>query len=325
MEGGQTTRKERYSRLLDLYVLAPGRILWDDWRARIGGLLLVVYLLMGTVGTIVVPEPVIGQGPQLIAPLQDLRFLLGTDQQGRGLLALVVHATPPMLKMVTGGAVFSTAVATMVGTASGYKGGLLDRVTMTLTDTMMTIPGLPLIIVLAAIFSPKNPFLVGVLLSINAWAGLARALRAQVLTLREEAYVEASRVIGHSTPSILKRDIVPQLMPYIGVSFMQSGRRVIFSSVGLYFLGVLPFTGVNWGIILNKAFGAGVLWQPADIHWLLAPIAAIIGLSLSMILLTQGMDRLFNPRVRARHAKTTSNVQGEAEEADSSSAQNVRA
>jgi len=309
---GQTpTTRERYRQWLDLYLLAPLRILWDDWRARIGGLLVVVYLLMGTVGVMIVPEPVFGQGPQLTGFMEVNEFPLGTDNQGRSLLSLIVHSTPRMLMIVAGGAVFSTTVATLLGTLSGFKGGLTDRVIMTFADTMMAIPGLPLIIVISAILAPKNPFIVGVVLSINAWAGFARALRAQVLTIREEPYVEAARAIGASTGGILKTDLIPQLMPYIGVSFMQSGRRVIFASVGLYFLGVLPYSGLNWGIILNNAFSAGVLWKPDEIHWLITPIVVIIGLSLAMILLAQGADRLFNARVRARHARTTSADDGD--------------
>lgn len=306
-----TTTRERYEQVLDLYLLAPLRILWDDWRARMGGILIVLYLLMGTVGVMIVPEPVFGQGPQLVGFLEVTEFPLGTDNQGRSLLSLIVHSTPRMLMIVTGGAVFSTTVATLLGTLSGFKGGVTDRVIMTFADTMMAIPGLPLIIVISAILSPKNPFIVGIVLSINAWAGFARALRAQVLTIREEPYVEAARAIGASTGGILKTDLIPQLMPYIGVSFMQSGRRVIFASVGLYFLGVLPYSGLNWGIILNNAFSAGVLWKPQEIHWLISPILVIIGLSLAMILLAQGSDRLFNARVRARHAKTTSVQEGE--------------
>jgi peptide/nickel transport system permease protein len=311
-----TTTTDRYKWLLDLYVLAPLRILWDDWRARIGGVLLILYLLMGTVGVMLIPEPVFGQGPQLAGFFEAGSFPLGTDNQGRSLLALIVHSTPRMLMIVTGGAVFSTTVATILGTLAGFKGGVVDRVIMTFADVMMAIPGLPLIIVISAILAPKNPFIVGIVLSINAWAGFSRALRAQVLTIREEPYVEAARAIGASTAGILKTDIIPQLMPYIGVSFMQSGRRVIFASVGLYFLGVLPYSGLNWGIILNDAFSSGALWKPEGIHWLLLPTVVIIGLSLSMILLAQGADRLFNARVRARHAKTTS-VGQEGEEEDS--------
>nr|WP_303650250.1 ABC transporter permease [Halalkalicoccus sp. NIPERK01] len=197
-------------------------------------------------------------------------------------------------------------MATVIGTTSGYKGGLVDSVLMTLTDVLLTIPGLPLVIVLAGVLPiAGNPYAIGVLLSINAWAGLARALRSQVLTLRDAEYVEASRIMGISTPKILSADIVPNLMPYITMNFVQQARAVIFGSVGLYFLGILPYNRTNWGVMMNDAVRqAGATSSATAFHWLLMPMLAVILLSMGLTLFAQSADRLFNPRVRARHAKT---------------------
>jgi len=197
-------------------------------------------------------------------------------------------------------------MATLVGTLSGYKSGdPTDRILMTLTDIMMTIPGLPLIIVISAVFPPKSPYVVGLLLTINAWAGLARSIRSQVLSVREEAYVEASRLMGFKTRSIIRNDILPNIMPYVVINLANSARRVIFASVGLYFLGILPFTTLNWGVVLNLAHKNGAMYTKSTLYWILEPTIAIVMLSLAFILIAQGMDRLFNPRVRARNAKTT--------------------
>ncbi len=158
-----------------------------------------------------------------------------------------------MLIMITAGAVFSVAIATLVGTVSGYKGGRVDRALTVVTDIAMTIPGLPLIILLAALIEPTHPVTVGIVLTINAWAGLARAIRSQVLTLRDHSYVEASRIMGVPTRRIVVDDILPNIMPYVLVNFVQSARGVIFGSVALYYLGVLPFSNENWGVMLNDA------------------------------------------------------------------------
>lgn len=300
---------------VDRYVLAPLRILANDWRALVGILIVSIYLLMGFVawisasdwwlfsGLTLVTEPVPNQGPRLLQPLEAPAHPLGTDKLGSDILAQIVHATPAMLKMIFAGAVFSTTVATLVGTFAGYKGGVIDTVLMAFADIMMTIPGLPLIIVLAAIFQPRDPFVIGIILTINGWAGLARSLRSQVLTLREESYVEASRAMGIRTHSILGKDIVPNLMPFVAVNFVGTARSVIFSSVALYFLGILPFSNLNWGVMMNLAYQtAGALYTWETAHWLLAPMATIVILSFGLILLAQGGDRIFNPRIRARHA-----------------------
>lgn len=288
---------------VDETVIAPARILWNDYRARIGTAILLIYVLAGTVGVWVVDLPRASDGPLLLQPFQDSAFILGTDQVGKGIFASLIHSTPPILKMMLAGAVFSTGLATVWGIVAGYKGGSWDRVMMTIADIVMTIPGLPLIVVLSAIITPENPYFIGLLLSIASWAGFSRSLRSQVLTLRQESYVEASRILGMKNRQIMLKDVLPNLMPLIMVHFVTGARGVIFKAVGLYFLGILPFSAVNWGVMMNLAYKGGAIFEPAKYHWFVAPTVTVLVLSLGLILFGQGMDRIFNPRIRARHAK----------------------
>lgn len=300
------TAGERRRQWIEERILAPARIVWDDWRARTGVLIVILYLLMGTVGLLIVADPSPNQGGYLVGAFRTLEFPLGTTASGVSLLSQTVYATPSMLTMIASGAVFTVILGTVFGTISGYKGGTADSVLMVVTDIMMTIPGLPLTIVLASALQIEgNPVVIGILITVNAWAGLARAIRSQVLTLRDAEYVEASRIMGMGTPTIISGDIVPNLMPYITMNFVQQARAVIFGSVGLYFLGVLPYNSVNWGVMMNAAVNrAGATSSPAAFHWLLVPMVTIIVLALGLTLLAQGADRIFNPRVRARHAET---------------------
>lgn len=319
------TNRDRYRMAFDESVVAPFKIVWGDYRARIGLTVLLVYVLAGTVGVMFVDIPRAGDAEILLGPFHDewvtfttatvfgvtlpfvpeFHYVLGTNQIGQGIFASLVHSTPAMLKMMATGAVFSTVVAVVWGTVAGYKGGRIDRVMMSIADIVMTIPGLPLIVVLAAIASPENPYLVGLLLAINIWAGFARALRSQVLAVRQESYVEAARTMGIGGSRIMRKEILPNLMPLIMVHFVTSARGIIFKSVGLYFLGILPFTTSNWGVTMNIAYKSGALFNMNLAHWFLAPMITIVVLSLALILLGQGMDRIFNPRIRAQHAKAT--------------------
>lgn len=300
----ELTRMERLSDAFTEYIYAPAAIIWEDWRARIGFIIILAYLLMGTVGVLLVDQTSLHEGGRLIPPFQDPQFIFGTDMLGRDLFSMIVHATPAMLQMILAGGVFTTVIATAVGTLAGYKGGVFDRVLMTVSDIALSLPGLPLVIVIVVIYPPRHPVMVGILLSINAWAGLARALRSEVLALREENYVEAARTMNVPTRVILTKDIIPNLMPYIMVNFVGAARGIIFGSVGLYFLGILPFTTLNWGVILNMAYSTGgALYTLEAAHWLLVPMITIIILSYGLILFAQGMDRIFNPRIRARHVQ----------------------
>lgn len=310
----QPTRKERLAQIADEYVFAPFRVLWSDYRARIGLVIIVFFVLLGVLGPILISPPKYHGTEKFLQPFVDMTYPLGADNQGRGLMRQIIYATPPMLKMIVAGAVFSTGVATVIGTVSGYKGGVFDRVSMYVVDIVMTIPSLPLIIVLAATIQPENPILVGLVLSLTAWAGLSRTIRSQVLSLREEPYIEASRTMGLPTLTIVAKDVTPNIMPYVMVHFVQSARRIIFASVALYFLGFLPMTGgpaANWGVMLNRAYNNGGLVSPSLYYWFAIPMIAIIAISYGLIMLGQGTDRIFNPRIRARHAKTVDDESSE--------------
>lgn len=296
------TRSDRYRRTVDTWVYAPLAILWNDWRARVGALVIFVYGFVGTFGVMIVEPTGTNDGEPYMGAFQSMAFPLGTDQYGQDVFALLIHSTPAMLEMILAGGVFTTLVAAVVGIVGGYKGGRVDDILTVFTDIVLNIPGLPLLVVLAAILEPDQPWLVGIVLSLNAWAGLARSLRSQMLTLRNNSYVEVSRIMGTPVHRIILKDVLPNLMPYIMINFVNSARNIIFASVGLYFLGILPFTNLNWGVMMNLAYESGALVATSMYHWLLPPLFAIIGLSTGLILFSQGLDRVFNPRIRAQHA-----------------------
>ncbi|MFD1511915.1 ABC transporter permease [Halomarina rubra] len=300
----EATRSDRYRRLFKSNVVAPLRILITDPRGAFGLATLLTYVLAGTIGVWLIPYPE-NSSTILMGAFESTEHILGTNRYGADLFGLIVHATPAMLKMIAGGAVFTIIIATAVGTLSGYKGGRTDGLLMLITDSVIAIPGLPLIIVLGVIVQPTNPFVVGILISIPRWAGLARAIRSEVLSLREQSFVEASRINGLSTPTVIRRELVPNLMPFITINFVNASRGVIFGSVALYFLFILPEPDfLNWGVMMNRAYsstGALYTWETA--HWLIFPMIAIIWLSFGLIMLGQAADRIFNPRLRARHAQ----------------------
>jgi len=302
----EVSRQDRIRQIWAEWVIAPYRIIKEDPRARIGTVIVLFYLLMGTVAPLLVSEPKPNQGPVMVQWFQNMQYPLGTTAAGQSILSLIVYSTPPMFKMIISGGVFATGIATVIGLVAGYSaGGLSDKVLMTISDIAMTIPGLPLIMVLATVIEPTDPYLVGILLTINAWGGIARQVRSQVLSIRRESYIEASRVLSLRKHTILTKDILPNVMPYIFIKFVESARRVIFSSVALYFLGVLPFKTLNWGVIINLGYRNGALYSWSTAYWLISPIIVIISLTYGLILLAQGTDQLFNPRVRARHVEET--------------------
>ncbi|MFP9060640.1 ABC transporter permease [Natrialbaceae archaeon A-chndr2] len=302
------TRKERLLRWIDVNILTPYRIIRSDWRATFGIAMIIFLVFVGTVVIRFIPYPRVGDHPRYAPPFESLSYPLGTDNGGRGILAQLVHATPDMLIIAFSGAVVAMSIGVVIGTVAGYKGGYWDEVLMGISDVVICIPGLPLIIVIVAIYPPTSPWLVGFILAIDNWPGLARALRSQVLTIREESYIEAGRAMGRNSGEILWDDVMPQLMPYITIQSAGAARGVIFQSVGLYFIGVLPQGGLNWGVMMNDAYNIGSAVSNPSLsgHWLYAPMFVLLLMSMGLILLSQGLDRIFNPRLRARHEKKAS-------------------
>jgi peptide/nickel transport system permease protein len=303
----EQSRVDDVRRALDVYIYAPFAVALEDIRTLVGGSIIVLFILTATVGVRIVDPPKVSEGPIFYPPFQSVTYPLGTGGLGKNLFAQVVHSAPDMLVMILSGAILSVIVGTTIGAVAGYKGGELDRILMGVTDVVLTIPSLALVIVLAAIYQPERAWVVGIILGIDNWPRLSRTIRSQVLSIREEAFTEASRIMGLSERTILRKDVVSNLMPYISINFASSSRNIIFESVALYFLGVLPFTSQNWGVMLNEAYQNISLTDPGKLYVILVPMVVIVIVSLGFILFAQGLDRVFNVRLRARHAKTVSN------------------
>jgi peptide/nickel transport system permease protein len=321
----EESQTEIYQAKFDTWVGQPMKILWDDYRGRFGLIVVTFYVLMGTVGTSIVHAPELNQGPRLVLPFTDPAFPLGTDGMGRDLLASMVWSTPDMLKMIIAGAIFGNLFGVSVGLYTGYVGGLTDKVILTITDTLGSIPGIPLLIILAAILEPSDPFLIGIMLNIQGWTGQVRGLRSQVIPLANEEHVEAGRALGQTKSTLLVREILPHLLPLIFIGFLGGATSVVFASVGLYFLGILPYTTNNWGITLNYAYQGGSLYSLRGAHWILVPLVTIVGLTMGLTMLAQAFDQVFNPRVRARHrARKQSSVEEEREVEESGDATDMQ-
>lgn len=295
------SKRDTVEEVVETYIIAPAMILREDKRAIIGFTILIAYILIGTVGVWLMEPTTLWEGDRFEPPFQSWDHPLGTDNSGYDILTILVYGTQPILIMTASGAIFATVVATVFGMVSGYVGGNTDQVLTTLMDIALTIPGLPLVIVLAVTLQPSHPVTIGIILTINAWGGLGRTIRSQVLSIRHENYVEAARAMGVDQRKIIWSDLLPNMMPYIVYNLMTAARNVIFASVGLYYLGILPYDQQNWGVMLDDAHSGGALTSTAIIHWMLFPIIAIVVFSVGLILIGQSADKLFNPRVRARN------------------------
>jgi peptide/nickel transport system permease protein len=168
---------------------------------------------------------------------------------------------------------------------------------MAVDEVLLTIPQFPLLSVLAALVRLNN-FTLAAIIGVLSWPALARAIRSQVLSLKERDFIEAARALDLGTRHIVLVEIMPNLMPYIVVSWILSMTGAIYSQVGLVFLGFVPFTSHNWGVMINMAWTWGAIYYKTSVWYILSPILAITGFQLSAILFARSLENVFNPRLR---------------------------
>lgn len=274
------------------------RTLLSNRKAAVGAGILVFFLLMATVGPMVFRLPTHVNFADRYAP-PSWQHILGTDYGGRDTFAELVWGSRDVLTVGFLGALFTLAFGVTVGLVSGTLGGWVDSALMLLTNLLLTIPTFPMQLMVAATFQISNNVAFALMIAIFSWAGLARAIRAQVLSLKEREFVLACRVMGVSTAYIILREILPMMAPYIGITFIQSAQGAIVASVGVMLLGLAPFSPNNWGMMLQYGLSmTGGILNSREYLYLLSPIVALGLFGLGTILLANGLDEVFNPRLR---------------------------
>jgi peptide/nickel transport system permease protein len=240
------------------------------------------------------PLAIAGAGPW---QTPGLHHLLGTDRYGRDILIMALSGLEVSLEVAAIAGVLSTLVGVVVAFVAGYKGGLLDSTLNTTTDMFLVVPSLPLLLALSAYVRNVTLFEVSVLLSIFSWPFAARTIRAQVLSLRSRPYVELARVTNLNDAEIIFQELLPNLLPYIGVGFATASLGAIFALVGLEVIGLGPGNLIDLGLMINWSITWGALSLGA---WpiFVAPVVALSLLFISVNLINIGLEELYNPRLR---------------------------
>jgi peptide/nickel transport system permease protein len=225
------------------------------------------------------------------------RHLLGTDRYGRDLLIMTLSGLQVSLEVAVIAGLLSTAVGVVVAFVAGYKGGTIDGALKTTTDMFLVVPSFPLLLTLSAYVRNISLVDVGVLLAIFSWPFAARTIRSQVLSLRSRPYVELARVTNLGDFEIIFQELLPNLLPYIGVGLATASLGAIFALVGLEVIGLGPGNIIDLGLMINWAISWGALSLGA---WpiFVAPVTILSLLFIAVNLINIGLEELYNPRLR---------------------------
>jgi len=226
-------------------------------------------------------------------------LLLGSDAQGRDILALLILGTPATLKMGLVAGFIGVGLALVLGLVSGSFGGPADTVIRILADAFMTVPAIAVLVIIAGNVDHMTSDIMALLVAALAWMHGTRTIRAQVLTIRHRSYIEVARVNGEGEFEILFREILPNLLPFVVASFVGTVGAAILAIIGLEALGLGPPDEVTLGNTIfwsqqSSAVLRGYWW------WWAPPIAIIALIFVGLFLLSVGFDRFANPRLRAQ-------------------------
>lgn len=239
-------------------------------------------------------DTVVGAAPQSLAPSGE--HLLGTDAQGREVLAVLVVATPATLQIGLIAGVVGVAAGLLLGLLAGYLGGVVDAVVRLLSDALMTVPGIAILLVIATNVDRMSVQLMGITVAALAWMHPTRAIRAQVLSIRERDYLRIARANGERGYEVIFREVMPNLLPYAAATFVGAVGAAMLAAVGLEALGLGANDQHTLGTMIYWAreFGAVVLGQW---WWYLPPIAMIAVAVVGLFYLSVGLDRVANPQL----------------------------
>jgi peptide/nickel transport system permease protein len=223
---------------------------------------------------------------------------LGTDGDGRDMLAVMIVGAPRTLAIGLVAALAGMGIGILLGFTAGFVGGRVDDFIRIASDTTITIPSILVLIVIQSII-PVNLVGMALLISLFAWPGPTRLIRGQVLSMRESGYVKMARISGVSTFDIMFKEMMPNLIPYLAASFIGNMQGSILAAIGLEVLGLgpqrVPTLGksIYWSIQLS-GLSQGLWW------WWGFPALILVIIFIGLLLINLGLDEVSNPRLRQK-------------------------
>lgn len=225
-------------------------------------------------------------------------YLLGTDDNGRSVLTLLIWGARVSLLVGLMATVISMVIGTLVGLLSGYFGGWPGALLFRLTEWFLVIPFLPLAIVLASVLG-RSLLNIALVIGVTSWTSTALLIRSQTLSIKERAYLERARGLGAGHLHLLRRHVLPNVVPLVFANTTLTVAVAILAETTLSFLGLGDPTRVSWGSMLQDAFRVGAITTGS--WWFIVPPGlCVVLVVLSFTLVGQALESVLDPRLRER-------------------------
>ncbi len=278
------------------FITRSAATLWANWKSRLGLIILACFIFVAIFAPLLAPYGASQDGFERNADASAAHWF-GTTAAGEDVLSQLIYGSQISVSVGFIAGLLSTLVAIVIGLSWGYIRGFGADVINFIVNLFLVIPGLPLMIVIAAYLQNGGLVMIVAVIVITGWAWGARVLRAQTQTLRSRDFVTAARFSGEPAWRIVFKEILPNMTSIIAGGFFGAATSAILAEAGLEFLGLGDSSIVSWGTILYWAQNSNALLTG---QWILlfAPGLCIALLALSLTLINFGVDAISNPRLR---------------------------
>ncbi len=264
----------------------------------LGLLLLTCFILVALLAPVLADpdglEVTKATGPILAPP--SAGYPLGTDENGRSVLTLLIWGSRISLLVGFLATFISMVIGTLVGLMSGFFEGWPAAVLFRLTEWFLVLPFLPLAIVLASVLG-RSLLNIAIVIGVTSWPGTALLIRSQTLSIKERPYLERARVLGAGRGQLMRRHVLPNVMPMVFANTTLTVAIAILAETTLSFLGLGDPTRVSWGSMLENAFAVGAMTTGAW-WYIVPPGVCVVLVVLSFTLVGQALEEILNPRLR---------------------------
>lgn len=225
--------------------------------------------------------------------------LLGTNSLGQDVAIQMTEAVPNSMLVGLIAATFGTLVGALIGLVSGYLGGKVDAALRVLVDVFLAVPSLLFLILIASLLKGIDVPTMALIIGLFAWAWPARAVRSQILSLKERPFVQMALLSGVSGPEIIFRELLPHMLPWLGANFVNAFIAAILAESGLSILGLGPQRDMTLGMMIYWALSYSAILQNLW-WWWLTPVLTLVALFVALYLVHLGLDEVNNPRLRTQ-------------------------
>lgn len=283
---------------------ASARRTWTEFRRHRAGVVGLGILTLFTAVAIFAPFLAAESGLKVtqatggVLESPSAEYPLGTDDNGRSILTLLIWGTRVSLFVGLLATAISMVIGTLVGLSSGHFKGWTSAALYRVTEWFLVIPFLPLAIVLASVLG-RSLFNIALVIGVTSWSGTAMLIRSQTLSIEARPFLERARVLGAGHWHQMTRHVLPNVMPMVFANTTLTVAVAILTETTLSFLGLGDPLRVSWGSMLDQAFSAGAITTGAW-WYIIPPGVAVIVVVLAFTLVGQALEEIFNPRLRER-------------------------